>query len=577
MAATDEKKSKSLKNMLKSGMMAILIALIFYIIFYNFYSVLVFQGQIQDSNRRTISICAESIENQLNSIDNFMINMIANNTEFKLLSSKTTPLNLHVWSWQVLQNMKNQLMVSGYIKGLFLYSAPNAAYYHTASPAAPVNERFALTEYMENMFRFGEIPLSSYWEPVLIGEKYYLLHIMGEGGVYMGGLLDFEDVTVDMWTLGIEDDYTIVYYDKNGVALTHREWIEEEGVKFPGGESKNYLFGRSGGKQYWVYTRTLSKAEVGMAALLPGGGFFYGLNALHVVIFCVSVLLIALIPLLYYKLKTTVLTPLDNITESIRMIGDGREESMRPEQYPLTEFVEIGDTVNNMLEQIRELRIESYERQLESQMAQLQYLQLQIRPHFFLNSLKSVYAMAENGETAEIQEMILGLSSYFRYIFRDNLQLIPLRDELNHAKNYILLQKLNTRSQPICNINVEQRALSCSIPPLTIQTFVENAVYHAAKPGVQLRIDIRLEILEHDEGRLLDITVSDNGDGFPPDVLKRLNSPEDEVYRDKHVGIHNVRLRIKSIYGKRAELFFFNSGKGAVSEIILPVDEGTES
>ena len=77
-------------------------------------------------------------------------------------------------------------------------------------------------------------------------------------------------------------------------------------------------------------------------------------------------------------------------------------------------------TFNQMLERIRALKIESYERELEKKQTQLQYYRAQIRPHFYLNCLKNIYSLAERREFANIEQSILYLSGYLRYTFQDN-------------------------------------------------------------------------------------------------------------------------------------------------------------
>ena len=61
-------------------------------------------------------------------------------------------------------------------------------------------------------------------------------------------------------------------------------------------------------------------------------------------------------------------------------------------------------------------------------------MQLQIRPHFFLNCLKSLYALAEAGKYDRIQKMILEISKHIRYIFTDSMELVPLSRELDHIE-----------------------------------------------------------------------------------------------------------------------------------------------
>ena len=99
--------------------------------------------------------------------------------------------------------------------------------------------------------------------------------------------------------------------------------------------------------------------------------------------------------------------------ETMQKVGNGNLSLRVNDNYDLLELQRFGQTFNEMLTKINDLKLEAYEKKLDLKQAQLQYLQLQIRPHFYLNCLKSLYGMAEKKQYGEIQESILALSEYF--------------------------------------------------------------------------------------------------------------------------------------------------------------------
>ena len=122
---------------------------------------------------------------------------------------------------------------------------------------------------------------------------------------------------------------------------------------------------------------------------------------------------------------------------------------------------------------------------------------------------------------------------------------------------------------------VERELLDCRVPILAIQTFVENAVKHANRPGQILSVEVAVKELEREDGLYISIRISDNGKGYPEERLEELNAPVTEFrYHSRHVGIDNVKYRIYLMYGERAQLFFYNGpSKGAVAELLLPKRE----
>ncbi|WP_411655261.1 sensor histidine kinase [Anaeromassilibacillus sp. SJQ-1] len=140
--------------------------------------------------------------------------------------------------------------------------------------------------------------------------------------------------------------------------------------------------------------------------------------------------------------------PMEQLVQTMNAIKCGDLDAKMETDYRVVEFKQLSDTFNGMMEEIKSLKIAVYEKELELQKAQLQYLQIQIRPHFFLNCLKNLYALAQERRFEQIQQMILALSDYLRYLFSDNMTLVPLRDELQSVRRYLLLQQMSASCPP---------------------------------------------------------------------------------------------------------------------------------
>ena len=108
---------------------------------------------------------------------------------------------------------------------------------------------------------------------------------------------------------------------------------------------------------------------------------------------------------------------------------------------------------------------------------------------------------------------------------------------------------------------------------LTIQTFVENSVKYAVTGG-NLQIRIVLKILAGEDISYLDLTVSDNGQGYADEWLKSMNEPDYYMEDGQHVGVLNLKQRLFLHYGETAELAVRNHN-GAVSEVIMPLTKKT--
>ena len=220
-----------------------------------------------------------------------------------------------------------------------------------------------------------------------------------------------------------------------------------------------------------------------------------------------------------------------------------------------------------MLDETRQLKIDLYEQELRERQIRLDYLQIQVEPHFFLNCLNLVYSLAELEKLEEVKKLSLSLSKYFRFRFHKSTNLITLKEELEHVQNYIDIQEVRFGDNFSYCAKCDDGISDVLLPPLSIQTFVENSIKYALSPRRKNIIEIRCE----KKFDLLQVTIKDNGRGYSADVLQILNSEQrfdgDETSR---IGITNVKERLRLLFGENSYINFYNSG-GSVVEFVIPI------
>ena len=153
--------------------------------------------------------------------------------------------------------------------------------------------------------------------------------------------------------------------------------------------------------------------------------------------------------------------------------------------------------------------------------------------------------------------------------------MVLLREELDFVRDYLNVQDKAYGRQVQIGFDVDEALNDWLVPILCVQTFVENSVKYARTSisGMPLCLSVRADLLSTEDGRYMDLIISDNCQGYSDAVLERVNSGN---FGDdgQAVGIGNVIRRCRLLYGARAELRFYNED-GAVSELILPqFDEG---
>ena len=194
--------------------------------------------------------------------------------------------------------------------------------------------------------------------------------------------------------------------------------------------------------------------------------------------------------------------------------------------------------------------------------AEFRALQSQINPHFLFNALNTISALCMTDPDRACKTILI-LANYFRQTLTINEPFVPLEQEIANVDNYLMLTEARFEGalHIECELPDDLRALR--LPPLILQPIVENAVRH----GFVAVDDRRVAISIHQDDKRAYIRVSDQGHGFPPEVLKKLEDPNDPTY----TGLFNVRKRLRSIYGKQCDFHIDSSDKGSTVSFSLPL------
>lgn len=184
---------------------------------------------------------------------------------------------------------------------------------------------------------------------------------------------------------------------------------------------------------------------------------------------------------------------------------------------------------------VSQLQKELLEKEKQKTEAELKALKAQINPHFFFNTLNSIYSMALDKDE-RLPGTILQLSELMRYfLYESRDRFIPLEKELTVVNNYIALQKIRSGSQLDIEVRKAGEFNDQQIAPLLLITFLENAFKHGAK-GSSGRSFIRLDV-EIEKNKL--IFSVENNKGIV-----------DEIKTDDYggLGLENIKRQLELLY-----------------------------
>ena len=221
----------------------------------------------------------------------------------------------------------------------------------------------------------------------------------------------------------------------------------------------------------------------------------------------------------------------------------------------------------HIFERLNRLQVEQLRLAANVKEAELRALKSQVNPHFLFNSLNSLRALIDE-DAPRAREAVTRLANMLRYSLQSGqLETVPFEDELRIVEDYLALEQIRheNRLQVRWDITEEVRVGAVSVPPMLLQTLVENAVKYGIgtrREGGELLISARYE------GAALCIRVTNPGDLSAPasDSAARAGS-------STGVGLRNASERLKLLFGDRASLSLLSEPAGCVTaRVLIPLN-----
>ncbi|MDQ0115163.1 sensor histidine kinase [Paenibacillus harenae] len=564
----------SIRLKLVIGLLLITLPTVSFLIYNNNYAIEVVHNQVAESNRHLISMYMSQIDNGLNDVDKYLTNLIVNDKDLQELEFRHSEQDRILAKVRLDNKVKVDIATLPSVDSFFIYSIPRQDYIEAFQDSESLSEREEVRGYIQRLLlemqQTGEL-MNRQWYVQTIGQNHYLFRVLQTSEAYVGAWVNVEKLSIPLNLLNLGEKGLSLFTDEHREPMTHAEAVRELGVDLTGDLRHYYLSGRD--DAFLVVGESSSKGNFSLVALIPDRQILENLTYLRKIALLTPIGALVLVGLSLILLRNMVLKPLNRILAAMKRIGQGNLNA-RIEPHPSSdEFQLVNETFNHMIDQVRELRIAVYEEQLSKQKAELQHLQLQINPHFFMNSLNIIYNLALVKNFELIQEMALSLVQYFRYMFRSNLTFVPLRDELQHIRNYIRIQQLRFPGKLEFGLSAPDYLLDVRIPPLFIQTFAENSIKHAASSNPAIGLSVRIDLDDSGPEPRLSVKILDTGPGFAEEILVQLRAGkriEDE--QGEHIGIWNVRQRLSLLYGGQAILSLSNAEPtGAAVEMLLPL------
>ena len=210
----------------------------------------------------------------------------------------------------------------------------------------------------------------------------------------------------------------------------------------------------------------------------------------------------------------------------------------------------LEDGFNNMVSQLQQYTEERIAQERLLKEAQMRSLQAQINPHFLLNTLATVRALARKHGAKDIQQIVDDLSALFTYSAYGADKMITLEEDIRLIQRYIAIQNVRFGNKFDLQINISDTLKDVLMPPLVLQTIVENSIIHGLEnkmgPGT---ISIAADRVN---GQYMHIIIHDDGQGMESAVAERINAGK---RAGDHIGLQNARQRLQLCFGEGSQLW----------------------
>lgn len=287
--------------------------------------------------------------------------------------------------------------------------------------------------------------------------------------------------------------------------------------------------------------------------------------------FIIISMTIVIVFILLHFFSRPYIQAVESITGVMSCVEQGEfDQQVRVNPHLPMEIQQISSGFNEMVAHLEMLIAKVKQAVLDQKNAELSALEAQIDPHFLYNTLDTINWKAIENEQYEISGMVGALADILRYTVKNAGGTASISEEIAWLKQYIMLQSAKFGKRLDVKIYMPEDVKECRIHKLLLQPFVENTIKYAFADQETCALNIRMK----KSGEQLHILIQDNGQGMNPDMVARLNQEECEM--EGHLGIANVRKRLKLYYGGQAALYFESEvGNYTKVHLFIPIEEET--
>jgi two-component system sensor histidine kinase YesM len=554
-----KKHRRSLKVWLSVFCLALAGVLISLIGYNDYMAARLIQGQTYAAVAETAKAQATRLRDGLAKDETYLAGFVYNDSDVILLEKGTwDDLAWNTTVYQMQQEFNSALTVQ-LASAFFLYT-PECDLFLNTSSGMPLALRGVLKTYVKQGTFFTD-ENAGMWLPLQADGIYYLARVVQVHSSYVGAVINVDQTIRSL--VGYEENFHFDFALADGTLLSASAPVKQlEGFASQAKEKEELQKTNVDGQTRLLITQPVARTKISLVVLVPDQALQASAKLFQTIIALVLIGVTVVLLGGFALLQKAVMHPIERLTIAIRSLRSGNPNIQVETADCCTEFDEMNLAFNDMVREIKTLRINVYEEQLCQQQTEIEYLKLQMTPHFLINCLNTVYQLTEAQQPELTLCMIRDLSCHLRYLLNSGAS-VSLQREAELVANFVELSLIRYPGAIRLTTEYDPEAMNCRVIPLLMLNFVENTVKYEVEVGKVTEIHISVQ-RNPENGKNINIEIWDTGRGFSPDMLARLQDVDEFVKwaRNNHIGIGNVFLRARLILGDGCCFRFDNRVEG---------------
>lgn len=347
-------------------------------------------------------------------------------------------------------------------------------------------------------------------------------------------------------------------------AMLYRDFKEAVSISIPeNGKDTTYTQG-SGSEEMLIFTHRFEPLKWTIVSAIPMDNISSDRKEINQLILGIGAACLLLALIVSFLLSRSITRPIFQLAKTMREIRTGKMQ-VRSSYQSKDEIGYLSEGFNSLMDRIEALMAENVEKQRTKAEIEFKLLQSQVKPHFLYNTVETIISLIKLGLGKQAIQAAQYMANFYKISLSDGNDIISIGEEMRLTESYLEIQQLRYVEYMEYTMEIDDEIMTYSIPKLTLQPIVENAIYHGLKLKKEKGI---IRITGRRRGNNVEIEIYDNGAGMHQNQTKAIMAGSSVFDETGGFGIRSVSNRIRMLYGERYGLEV-ESEHGIYTKIII--------